>query len=396
MCKLTPKDGQWVVPSQSGPDKRYVVNAEKGTCTCPDHVETGFKCKHVWAVEFTMKRETAADGTITETRTMVFTEKKTYTQDWPSYNEAQVTEKHRLQKLLCDLCRGLAQPRTGKKGRPATLLSDMAFAAAFKVYSGMSVRRFSCDLTDAHAKGYTSKPIHFNSVSAYMEDEALTPVLKSLIVQSSLPLRSLETDFAVDSTGFTTSRFYRWFDHKYGVERTEHDWVKVHIATGVKTNVVTAAAIYDRNAADCPVLPELVKGTAENFTVKEVSADKAYLSVENVEAIFAAGGTPFIAFKSNSTGGAGGLFAKMYHFYEFNRDEYMAAYHKRSNVESTNSMVKRKFGDHIRSRSDVAMRNEVYAKLLCHNLCCVIQSQCELGIEPVFWKEKAGGTSVAV
>jgi transposase len=344
-----------------------------------------------------MKRETAADGTVTETRTMVFSEQKTYKQNWPAYNEAQVHEKHRLQKMLSDLCRGIPQPpRTGKKGRPTTRLSDMAFAATFKIYCGMSVRRFSCDLADAHAKGYTTKPIHFNSVSAYLEDEELTPVLKSLIVQSSLPLRTVETDFAVDSTGFTTSRFYRWFDHKYGVERTEHDWVKVHMATGVKTNVVTAAAIYGRDAADCPVLPELVKGTAENFTVKEVSADKAYLSVENVETVFGVGGTPFIAFKSNSTGGAGGLFQKMYHFYEFNRDEYMAHYHKRSNVESTNSMVKRKFGDSLRSRSDVAMRNEVYAKLLCHNLCCVILSQCELGIEPVFWKEPAMACAVAI
>ena len=31
------------------------------------------------------------------------------------------------------------------------------------------------------------------------------------------------------------------------------------------------------------------------------------------------------------------------------------------------------------------MKNEVLCKVLCHNLCCLIQSQCELGIEPVFW-----------
>ena len=339
LCKLSPKDGQWVVPSQSGPDKRYVVDPKAGTCTCPDHVETGFKCKHVWAVEFTMKRETAADGTVTETRTMVFTEQKVYKQT-PGYTEAQVTEKHRFQRLLSDLCRGVPQPpRTGKKGRPTTRLSDMAFATTFKVYSGVSVRRFACDLADAHAKGCTTKPIHHNSVSAYLEDEALTPVLKSLIVQSSLPLRAIETAFAVDSTGFTTSRFYRWFDHRYGVERTEHDWVKVHCACGVKTGVVSAVAIYDRNAADCPVLPELVKGTAENFKVDEVSADKAYLSVENVEAVFGVGGTPYIAFKSNSTGGAGGLFEKMYHYYQFNRDEYMGHYHKRSAIEGVFSAL---------------------------------------------------------
>jgi hypothetical protein len=25
---------------------------------------------------------------------------------------------------------------------------------------------------------------------------------------------------------------------------------------------------------------------------------------------------------------------------------------------------------------------------LAHNICCVIASQCELGIEPVFWKNE--------
>jgi transposase len=394
LCKLTERDGNWIVPSQTAAEKKYVVNVGQATCTCPDHQETGFKCKHLYAVEFTLKRERAADGTVTETRTIAFSEKKTYRQNWPAYNEAQVTEKHRFRELLFDLCRGIpVEPNKPHKGRPKTPLADMVFASTFKVYSTVSTRRFSCDLADAHEKGYTSKPIHYNSVCAYLEDADVTPVLKNLIVQSSLPLRSVETDFAVDSSGFSTSRFVRWFDEKYGCERSGHDWVKVHLACGVKTNVVTAAAIYGRNTGDSPILPELVNRTAENFMMAEVSADKAYLSVENVETIFAAGATPFIAPKSNTTGGVGGLFEKMFHYYQFNRDEYMDRYHKRSNVESTFAMVKKKFGDSVRSRTDVAMQNEVYAKLLCHNLCCVILSQCELGIEPVFWKteEQTGG-----
>jgi len=54
-------------------------------------------------------------------------------------------------------------------------------------------------------------------------------------------------------------------------------------------------------------------------------------------------------------------------------------------------MIKRKFGDNVRSRSDTAKVNEALAKLVCHNLCCVIMSQCELGIEAEFWpKERPG------
>jgi hypothetical protein len=34
------------------------------------------------------------------------------------------------------------------------------------------------------------------------------------------------------------------------------------------------------------------------------------------------------------------------------------------------------------------MTNEVLCKYLCHNLCCVIQARCELGIEPVFWQNE--------
>ena len=40
------------------------------------------------------------------------------------------------------------------------------------------------------------------------------------------------------------------------------------------------------------------------------------------------------------------------------------------------------------------MVNEVLCKFLCHNLCCLIQEQCELGIEPVFWHD-GGAAPVA-
>ena len=137
----------------------------------------------------------------------------------------------------------------------------------------------------------------------------MTPILKTLIIQSSLPLKAIETDFAVDSTGFTSRRFDRWYDHKYGRFVRQHDWVKVHMMTGVKTNIVTAVEVLGREANDCPQLPPMVRTTAKGFNVREVSADKEYLSVENVNTITEAGGTPFIAIKMSTTGGVGGLFA---------------------------------------------------------------------------------------
>ena len=60
-------------------------------------------------------------------------------------------------------------------------------------------------------------------------------------------------------------------------------------------------------------------------------------------------------------------------------------YHKRSNVETAFSMMKRKFGDFVRSKTDVAMTNETLCKVLAHNLVVLIHEMYELGIEPAFW-----------
>jgi hypothetical protein len=48
------------------------------------------------------------------------------------------------------------------------------------------------------------------------------------------------------------------------------------------------------------------------------------------------------------------------------------------------------------SRNDVAMVNEVLCKRLCHNLCVLIMSQCELGIEPVFWGDAPNDQTVDI
>lgn len=400
LCKLNKDGDEWIVPSQSKSERMYRVNPATGSCTCPDHTEngggTGFKCKHTWAVEFVMKREVASDGTVTETKSFTFTEKKVYKRDWPAFNAAQSVEKDRFQELLSDLLRGVPEPVHNARGQKPHTLRDTLFAMVFKVYSTMSARRFSSDLREAHNRGHLSREIPGMKTTAFMEDETLTPILKQLIGQSALPLKSVETDFAIDSSGFGTSRYETWTDHKYGVTRRRCMWVKCHIASGVRTNVVTAIRILDKDAADSPQFVPLVKETAREFTIGEVSADKAYLSLENFEAVAECGGEAFIAFKANTTGGVGGLFAKMFHYFQFKQDEYLAHYHKRSNVETTFSMVKRKYGDAVRSKTDAAMVNEVLCKFLCHNLCVLIQEQHELGIEAVFWKEPAGAQALAV
>jgi hypothetical protein len=405
-ARIVKSGALYLVPSQSGKGK-YSVDLEAGRCSCPDFDFTQAKCKHMFAVEFTVQRErktvteTHADGatktTVTETVTV---KRKTYPQQWPAYNMAQTKEKAIFLYLLHELCQGVGSPAQHGAGRRRFPLEDMIFAMAFKVYSTVSGRRFMTDLREAHGRDYISSLPCYNSIFNYFESEVLTPYLQMLIEESALPLASIEEDFAIDSTGLSTGARFKWHDTKWGKVHVEfgdtslrperREWLKVHITCGVKTNVVTAVEVTDAHAGDSPQFPTLVEKTAQNFTMRQVSADKAYSGGTNMKAAIDNHAMPYIAFRTNAKGTAGSeLFKKMFHFYAYNAERFMQNYHKRSNVESTFHMIKSKFGDSLRSKTRTAQINEALCKILCHNICCLIQSMYELNLRPKFWKEVA-------
>jgi transposase len=389
-ARITFADGCWSVPSQSGNGWYTVIVEEYGAiCDCPDFElrgEPGQPCKHIMAVRLLIAREKRGVEQDRENcEPAPKAKRKTYPQAWPQYNAAQAHEREHFMEFLADLCRGIPEPpRKPGPGRPRVPMSDAVYAAVFKVYSLLSARRFNGDLEDAHRKGYVRQLPCFDSVLKCLQSEAVTPILLDLIRRSSLPLAAVESQFAPDSTGFCTNRYTRWFDIKYGITRETADYVKAHVMTGTRTNVITAAFIGDKDAGDSPQMPGLLETTAEGFNVKEVAADAAYASADNFNAADAAGATLYAAFKSNTTGAAGGVFEKMFLTFLMNREEYLKHYHARSNVESTFSAVKRKFGEGVRSKTDVAMRNEVLAKFVAHNICCCITEWYTLGIEPAF------------
>jgi len=309
----------------------------------------------------------------------------TYKQDWPAYNAAQTNEKALFQSLLFDLCQQVEEP-CYRFGRPRLPMREMLFAVVFKVYSTVSCRRFMCDLADAQTKGYLSGVPHFNSIFNYLELPEMTPILRDLIEQTSLALKSVETTFAVDSSGFTTCQYVRWYDAKYGQEMERHDWLKVHLMCGVTTNIVTRVEVTGAYGSDSVQFAPLLEMTARGFQIEHVVADKAYSSRANLGAVAQLGGMPYIPFRLNARARSreATLWDQLYHFYHLHRETFLQHYHQRSLVESTFSMMKAKFGDALRSKTDTALVNELLCKVLCHNICVLIQSMYELGVPICF------------
>lgn len=309
-----------------------------------------------------------------------------YAQLWTAYNAAQTNEKWLLAKLLFELCQGIEEIAESV-GRPRLPLRDMIFCMVFKVYINWSTRRSIPDLREAYDKGLISVVPHFNSISNYMEMDSLKPILKQLIRKTSAPLRGIENRFAADSTGLSVPlrrRFYNRHKNRFQKRRTT---VKLHAMCGIHTNIITGAEVSDGEAGDSPFFRGLVEETARYFEMSEVYADGAYTGNENRRYVLIWGAEPFIAFRSNSVADGeykSAIWKQMLQQFQDKESKFWECYHNRNNIESTFSSMQSRFGDKVRSKSFSAQVNEALCMVICYNLCVVIQSMFELGIEPDF------------
>ena len=383
--KIVQKNGKWLVPSATNPHKTYevVLTISGAECNCPDFTERGIKCKHAFAVYWTLTKTRNKDGstTITETKRI------TYPQDWKAYSEATEQQKALFQKLLNDLCNTIDEPAY-TFGRPRMSMRDMVFSSALKVYTTFSLRRFATDSKEAQSKGYIKKTPDYSTVAKYMESSELTTILKEILQISALPLKSIENDsFSIDSSGFSPNKFSRWYDYKWGRERDRKLFYKAHLLTGNKTHIVCGAEITTQYIQDVTMLPQLVQEVSKNFHIGELAGDKAYSSRGNVDVLDKLGIMPRIPFNERVTANPRGhshIWRDLYNYFTYHREAFLEKYHQRSNIESVFFMIKSKFGDYVRSKTDTACINEIYLKLICHNLCCVIQETFELGIQANF------------
>jgi len=360
----------YLVPSQSIKNANYRVTVKKNgwfRCTCPDH-KNGHLCKHILFLTAWLR------GNPTD-YTMKPKKKKTYSQDWAAYNKAQCQEIEVFDRLLNELVSTIEEPEQTGRGRPRLPLKDMLFCSIQKVYSQLSSRRVHKLFERAEGREQLVHTPHFNVVSKALLREDLTPILRHLVRLSAAPLAGVETKFAIDSSGFRTTCFGSFCQEKHG--KTKHNiWLKAHICSGVRTNVVTDVIITEGTGADCPQFEPLVLGTAERFEIDELSADKAYLSRDNYTLIGKLGGQAFIPFKINSTGRAGGspFWKKAFHFFQFHREKFDEHYHPRSNVESTIGAIKMKFGETLKSKKFTAQVNELLCKILAYNITVLIKA----------------------
>lgn len=381
----------WAVPSQTT-STRYLVDIESGDakCTCADFELRKCTCKHQHAVLFWIAwgRDVSADGTVTET---ISVQRKTYPQeDWSLYRESQHREKPCFKRLAHDLCARIPQPpRKSGPGRNRRLQSDLAYEALMKVYTGRPGSRLIGDLEECKAQGYVNVVGHENSIHNFLARAETTPLLIWLIEEASIPLGAIENgQYAIDSTGMTQCIFDRYYSIKHEGVTARRQYLKLHVACGTVTHVITGVKVTTASEQDSPQLMDLLAATRKNHNVRELSADKAYSKIEHHAMLEQLGIGAFIPFKDNAVVHADPD-AWSRHLCEFllRREQWLPRYHRRSNVETVFSMLKAKFGGSIRAKRSISQVNEVLCKCLAHNLCCYVKAIYVSGLAPTFWAD---------
>ena len=197
----TPKG--WKVSSQSGNGTYTVIsNGFEAKCNCQDYETRHCKCKHIWAVEFIVTQQVDTNSDVDRTSTL----KKTYKQNWHAYDTAQINEKSTFLYLLKDIISTVDQPLYDF-GRPTLQLSDLIYSSILKIYTTFSLRRFMSDITSAKDTGYIENVPSYSSIGHFMQREDITTILTDIGTLTSKPLKDIESNFAIDSTGFGTSNF---------------------------------------------------------------------------------------------------------------------------------------------------------------------------------------------
>ena len=365
--------------------KSLLVDPRRRTCSCKPGIVQTEKCEHLYAADAATNDGYAIDeyddldalysdyddwlderrsddnghipvagaDDIVEARdaSAPSKRKKTYPRNWSAYNKAQMFQGD-LFPVLASRLSSIVHGRKHAKGRRPIAMNDVVFACIYKIYSNKPGRKFTSDLREAKRREYVHSAVSYNSISRHMRSPALTPILVDLVSASALPIKGIEKKFAIDSTGFSTSNFIRWFNKKYGKEMDNREWLKCHALCGVRTNIITDVEISGWSSHDTNYFIPLLDRTTQNFDVEEILADKAYLSRANMEFAASKGATPFIPFKSNTVKPPldGSVWSEMYYRFIDDYAEWKSGYTLRNNVESAFSMMKKTQWYSLRSK----------------------------------------------
>lgn len=315
--------------------------------------------------------------------------KKKYLRDESLYNLIQENEIPLFFACLPGAVEAILDRETLWQGigRPPAKLHDILVCLVIMEYFHLSLRRNIGLLRLLKRAGYINVKIPcFKTLDNYLNNGTIRIYLQKLIELTSALFSQVENCMATDATGISTTCYSSWYSIKVCKKSRKRDHLMIHVSIGTRSNVVVALDVRNKRGDDNIIFRSHVKSVDKQFNVDEWSGDKAYLSRENCNAVHEIGAEPWFKIKSNTTARAKGSpsWKKMVDAFKEHPEIANTKYHKRSNVESTNSAKKRKFNNYVRCKLPTSQKNEESLSWVDYNFSLIPRAIYEFGVKPSF------------
>ena len=302
--------------------------------------------------------------------------------NYKAINQAHQWEKRFFLKILSHAIDTINIPDGYKgNGRPSIPLSEKLKICCIKQYNLKGARRSVYDVEFAKNSGYLFLPIisdnYFNRINEYLRDKELTPYLQALIKVLSEPLTQNEHFFAIDGTGFKIGYGKTQYRKIRTDKKAKREYIGLHIIAGVKSKIIPYAIVSKGYEHDNNFFKPLVREANKIFNIQELYADGAYLSEENFKLCHSLNIKSYIRPREDA------ILEKFGNpIWSNSIDRYMKDLEKgderrytlRNNVECTFHMIKSVFSDVLRHKIFDARVNELLARIVCHNIRCLVQA----------------------
>ena len=266
-------------------------------------------------------------------------------------------------------------------GRPRFPITDVVKSLLIMSYHSFSYRRSMSDLVLLKERDFILRIPKVATLSKYMQEETLKKILEALIELSAIHFRDVEESIILDSSSFFDRKLFNCQKRKESMYRsatirgdTVSKTMKLHIAIGQNSKIITCARTSKGNVHDINLFNELVTSTMKNgFRIRRLLADAAYNSRDNYSFCQEHQIDAYLDFKKNHKVGRdqSALRREKLLLYKNNNKLWSEAYRFRPIVESVFNVMKTKNLDRLRSRKDISKECEMLLKALCYNLTII-------------------------
>ena len=232
---------------------------------------------------------------------------------------------------------------------------------------------------------------HFTTLQKFLQ--RFNPLLLEKIISEVLD-KFQNLTVAVDASGFTSSYASSYYVKRINLETTSKHFLKSSIAIDTKSQLILCCKLRKSPSNDSRDFIPLMKKTRKLVKISKVLADKGYDGEKNHQFIIRElKAVPFIPVKGGkSKPTRSKLRKRMLRRWKSN-PTVETAYHQRSRVETVFSVIKRKFGEPLVSRTLNQRKKELKIKHLVYNLyrrCIFIYCFPEVFYRAHGFREKAG------